>query len=215
MRKLSLLPLAAFLLVGTGCHAKFKKHASSLGSVQTQVVNTGGVDVYLGRLNSGDGLVSAIIDTAVNVSQMINEAEVADRIVGAVDLGRTNAALAGGFDDGMGNGPPFSVEAEAPNMYQMEVLEYGMEAPYLGAQAVFTYNVRVRIYQADGERVYSARTGCSTAAGAPPAVSRALGLVSNIKQLDQMTDAEIQDAFDVVADWCGHEIARKTRKHAG
>ncbi len=207
---LLLLPLAL------GCHAKFKKNAPTLGQVDAQVLISSGPSVYLGRLNSGDSLVANIVDLAVNVSQAINEVEVADRIVNAVDLQSTNEAMERGFAKTLGDGPPFAyVLADAPATVQMEIIDWGMTAPFLGAQAQFDYTVRVRIYKADGERVYSSRTTCSTSAGAPPAVSRALGLVSNIKQIEQMTDEEIQSAFDVVGEWCGQEVTRKMRKHAG
>lgn len=207
---LLLLPLAL------GCHAKFKKNAPTIGQVDAQVLINSGPSVYLGRLNSGDSLVANIVDLAVNVSQVINEVEVADRIVNAVDLQSTNEAMERGFAKTLGDGPPFAyVLADAPATVQMEIVDWGMTAPFLGAQAQFDYTVRVRIYKADGERVYSARSTCSTSAGAPPAVSRALGLVSNIKQIEQMSDADIQGAFDVVGEWCGQEVVRKMRKHAG
>lgn len=210
-----LLPLLALPLT-LGCHAKFKKHAPTLGQVDAQVLINSGPSVYLGRMDSGDSLVANIVDLAVNVSQAINEVEVADRIVNAVDLQSTNDAMERGFAKTLGDGPPFAyVLADAPAIVQMEIVDWGMTAPFIGAQAQFDYGVRVRIYKDDGERVYSSRTTCSTSAGAPPAVSRALGLVSNIKQIEQMSDADIQAAFDAVGEWCGQEVVRKMRKHAG
>lgn len=218
MRPTSCLLLAALgsLLLGTGCHARFKKNAPTLGQVDAQVIINSGPSVYLGRLDSGDSLLANVVDLAVNVSQAINEVEVADRIQGAVDVSRTNEALERGFAKTLGDGPPFAyVLDNAPATVQMELVDWGMTAPFLGAQAQFDYTIRVRIYRSNGDRVYSARTQCSTGAGAPPAVSRALGLVSNIKQLETMSDADIQGAFDAVGEWCGQEIVRKMRKHAG
>lgn len=213
---LTLTAMSGSLLLGSGCHAKFKKNAPTLGQVDAQVLITSGPSVYLGRLDSGDSLLANVVDLAVNVSQAINEVEVADRIINAVDLERTNQVMEGGFAKTLGDGPPFAyIPADAPATVQMEVVDWGMTAPFLGAQAQFDYGIRVRIYKADGERVYSARTTCSTGAGAPPAVSRALGLVSNINQLEQMSDQDIQAAFDAVSEWCGQEIVRKMRKHAG
>lgn len=211
-----LLALTGSLLLGTGCHAKFKKAAPTLGQVDAQVIINSGPSVYLGRMDSGDSLVANIVDLAVNVSQAINEVEVADRIVNAVDVNRTNESMERGFAKTLGDGPPFAYVLDgAPATVQMELVDWGMIAPFIGAQAQFDYTIRVRIYKADGERVYSARTQCSTSAGAPPAVSRALGLVSNIKQIEMMSDEEIQGAFDAVGEWCGQEIVRKMRKHAG
>jgi len=203
-------------LLGPGCHAKFRKNAASLGAVDVQVLTDSGPTVYLGRVDTGNSLVANIVDLAVNVSQALNEADIARRIAQAVDLEKTNQALERGFANTLKSGPPFAYVPEGGNArVQMEVRHYGMTAPYLGAQASFDYDIRVRIYKADGERVYSAHTQCSTGAGAPPAVSQALGLVSNVKQIGTMTDDDIQGAFDVVGEWCGQEIVRKMRKHAG
>lgn len=211
-------PLALLLLLpaALGCHAKFKKHAPDIDQVDAQVLINSGPTVYLGRLDSGDSLVANLVDLAVNVSQAINEVEVANRIARAVDLQASNEALERGFARTLGDGPPFAYVLDgAPARVQMEIVDWGMTAPFLGARAQFDYTVRVRIYLADGERVYSSRTQCSTGAGAPPAVSQALGLVSNVKQLETMTDADIQAAFDAVSEWCGQEVVRKMRKHAG
>ncbi len=217
MRLPSLLPLllASSAWLGLGCHAKFKKYAPTIESVDVQVLTTSGPSVYLGRLDSGDGLLNNIVDLAVNVNQMVNEVQVANRIANAVEIAATNEALEGGFANTLRDGPPFPYVREGgAARVQMEVVSYGMNAPYLGAQASFTYDIRVRIYQGT-ERVYSARTSCDTAAGYPDSVSQALSLVNNIQQVNSLTDDEIQSAFDVVAQWCGQEIVRKMRKHAG
>lgn len=218
MRTASLAVLAALsgsLLLGTGCHAKFKKHAPTIESVDVQVLTSSGPYVYLGRVDTGDSLLANIVDLAVNVNQMVNEVEIANRIMGAVDLNKTNIALEQGFANTLQDGPPFPYVSDggAARM-QMEVVSYGMEAPFIGAQASFTYDIRVRIYQGS-ERVYSARTNCSTAAGYPDSLSQALALVNNTQQIQLLNDEDIQWAFDAVAQWCGQEIVRKMRKHAG
>ena len=41
----------AAVLASAGCHAKFKKHAPTLGSVNTQVLITGGPYVELGKVS--------------------------------------------------------------------------------------------------------------------------------------------------------------------
>ncbi len=218
MSRMSGLAAAGLLssaMLGTACHAKFKKYAPTIDSVDVQVLTSSGPSVYLGRLDSGEGLVADIVDTVVNVSQAVNEAQVANRIAAAVEIGRTNEALERGFARTLQDGPPFPyVEDSGAARVQMEVVSYGMQAPYLGAQASFNYDIRVRIYKG-AERVYSARTGCDTAAGYPDELSQALDLVNNRQQIDALTDKEIQDAFDAVAQWCGQEIVRKLRKHAG
>ncbi len=42
----------------------------------------------------------------------------------------------------------------------------------------------------------------------------ALGTVDNVKQLNQLTDAELQATFEVAARACGQELAVRMRTHA-
>ena len=45
-------------------------------------------------------------------------------------------------------------------------------------------------------------------------VSVATGTVDNVKQLERMTDAEIQQVFEGAARSCGRELVVRVRKHA-
>ncbi|MFT4623226.1 MAG: hypothetical protein ACI8PZ_001882 [Myxococcota bacterium] len=201
---------ALSLLALPGCHAKFKRAAPAIGAVEVQVLTHGGPSVSLGRVNTGDGLVDAV----VNITQVVGESHTADRLAAAVDMERTNAALEQGLADTLATGHPFPVSDSGDATLQLEVVDYGLETYALGAPASFDYDIRVRIY--DGtERVYSARTRCDTAAGAPPPLASAIGVVNNRRQVERMEDAEIQAAFDAVAEWCGQQVVRKMRKHAG
>ncbi len=203
-----MLPL---LLVLTGCHAKFKREAPELGAVRAQVVNTGAPSVQLGYTD-GSSLVGAV----VNVVQAVNSINQTDRIADAVQVPEVNAALVRGVGETLGSGPPFAFTdaADAP-LLQLEMQDYGVYVPYLGAPGVFTFDVRVRIYKPGGERVYSARTECSIGLGDPDAAAVAFGVVNNLGALKDMTDAEINNSFVTVGSWCGQEIVRKMRKHAG
>jgi hypothetical protein len=121
-----------------------------------------------------------------------------------------------GVAEVLGDGPPFAyTDDKAAANLQLEVLSWGLLVPYLGAPGEFYYDLRVRIYKPDGERVYKTRMHCSTAAGSPPAESLVFGTVDNVKQLEQMSDEQIQDAFDAVARWCGGQLVSKMRRHAG
>ena len=200
------------LLLLTGCHAKLKREAPNMDDVRTQAFTTSGPVVQLGAIHD-DSLVAAV----VNTMQTVKAIEVARRIEDAVDIHGVNYALQEGIADGLQEGPPFAYTdaAAADGTLQLEILAWGLRVPYLGAPGEFTYDVRVRLYSADGKRIYGQRTRCETAAGAPPEISMALGTVNNVKQLQEMSDEEIQAAFEKVAVWCGLEIVRKLRKHAG
>jgi len=209
MRALSTLVL--LLLVAPGCHAKFKKEAPTLGAVRPQVLNGGRPFVQLGY-TSGDGLVSAVINT-VQAVKSINET---DRIANAVQIDQVNSAMVQGISDTLGSGPPFAfTSAETAPVLQIEVQSYGMYVPYLGAPGSFTFDLVTRIYKPDGDRVYTAHTTCEIGAGNPDAAAVVLGVVNNSAQLKSMTDEEINNTFVTIGSWCGQEIVRKMRKHAG
>lgn len=207
MRSLLILSL----LLSTACHAKFKREAPGLGAVRTQALVSGPVDVELGKLG-GDTLVAAV----VNVVQEVNEVGPEQRIAQAVDLDRVNRALQQSLADTLGSGPPFATTADpkAP-LLQLEVVRWGLQVPYLGAPGTFNYDLRVRIYKPDGDRVYASSLSCNTGVGNPPPEARVLGTVNNMRQLEQMSDREIERAFVAVAQWCGAQLVTQMRRHAG
>lgn len=204
--------LAAALLLVPGCHARFKKHVGNIDDARSEAYSVPAPRVSLGKL-WGDDPVSFV----VNVGQTVNEFAVQRRIEEAVDPAKVGYALQDGMGDALGEGPPFaySDQRTADAVVQLEVTDWGLTVPAIGAPGEFHYNVRVRIYQADGKLVYKSSTRCGGAVGRPNELSLALGTVNNVGQVMDMEDAEIQAAFDETAQRCGQEIARKMRKHAG
>ena len=95
------------------------------------------------------------------------------------------------------------------------MLSYGLYVPYIGAPGEFTYTVRARMYRDNGERVYKKTLTCEVGAGSPGAGEMVLGVVNNIRELEEMTDAEINQAFADMAHYCGVRFVTKMRKHAG
>jgi len=216
-----LLVLLAASLVLPGCHCKFKKYAPTLGEVRVQALVTGYPYVRLGRLagpvDPEHAPIAAVAAGVVNVVQGVREIEQTDRIARAVDLRVVNEALVGGFAEALGGGPPFAFSPadQGGNVMQIEVLAWGLDVPYLGAPGAFTYDLRVRIYTEEGERVYSSSTTCAAGAGSPGAAEVVLGVVNNVAEIERMSDEEITSSFSSIAYWCGQELVRKIRKHAG
>jgi hypothetical protein len=197
-----------------GCHAKFKKAAPHIDTVNVQVVTTGGPQVQLGKIHDEDaGLVGLI----VNVTQTIKEVHQTRRVAEAVSITNQERAMTEGVQQVLKNGPPFAyTEAEdAAATLQLEVLSYGLMVPHIGAPGHFTYTVRARIYQADGERVYRKRLTCTAGVGDPSVPAIVLGTVNNVKQLKEMTDPQIDATFAEIARYCGGKFVLKMRKHAG
>ena len=196
------------VLLGSGCHARFKKHAASLGDVQPQVIVTSGPQAALG----GGG--SDVVGIVVGAVQVARATSAADRL-SSVDVEPVNEAFVAGLQDALRAGPPFGLtdEQSAP-VLQLEVVSWGMEAPVAGMPGALTYDLKVSIYDTDGKKVYKARQGCSVGFGDAAPVSVALGTVDNVKQLNKMTNAELQATFEASAQTCGQELAMRMRKHA-
>jgi hypothetical protein len=206
--------LLAFALALSGCHAKFKKHAAEVGQARVQVVVSGGPEVMLGRADVGS---TGIVGAVVNVAQAVNEVELSRRIGGAVDVPAVAVSLESGIGEVLGGGPPFAYtnDPAAPGLLELELLSYGLYAPYLGAPGSFTFEARARVYLPDGDRIYSKRLTCTAGVGDPELAAVALGFVNNTRQVQEMTDAEINDVFQAVAQGCGNQFVVKMRKHAG
>ncbi len=201
---------ALALLTAAGCHAKFKKHAGTLGDVKVKTITTGGPQVVLGKV-SEPGLVGQI----VNVAQTIKEVNQTARIAKAVKIDNVNDAMQQGVIDTIGSGPPFAATPDSANLLQLDVLSYGLVVPTIGDPGTFNYKVRARIYDASGDRVYSSRLTCSTGVGDPSATEVVLGVVNNVRELKDMKDRKINKSFMSIAEYCGGYFVTRMRKHAG
>lgn len=198
------LPLAG------GCHAKFKKAAPNLGEVRSQTLVTTGPHVQLGMMHD-DSLVAGV----VNIVQAAKTYPVADRLAEAVEIEGVNEAFTSGLADSLGAGPPFAyTNDEGAPLLQVEVLSYGLQVPALGKPGVFTYDLRAKIYQPDGEQVYKTRLSCATGVGTPDAGAEWFLAINNIQQLEEMTDSEVQQAFEWAGKACGAALVEKMRRHA-
>ncbi|MEL6345373.1 MAG: hypothetical protein AAFV53_19860 [Myxococcota bacterium] len=214
----------AAMVFATGCHGKFKRAAPYLDTATVQTVTTGGPYVDLGNIyvvpgtgsEQGDLLVS-IAATAVNISQDVKSINQTERIAQAVDLNGINTSMTEGLAHGLAGGPPFAYVGpggEADATLQMEVLSYGLFVPALGAPGEFTYSVRASVFDNSGDRVYRNTMTCTVGAGNPDAAAVVFGVVNNVKQLERMTDDEINEAFDNMAYYCGQQFAVTMRRHA-
>lgn len=223
------LAVVTALVLLSGCHAKFKREAGSLGSVRTQIVNTGGPYVELGKVGNpvDDGndrhdstaeAIGAIAALAVNIHQEVQGAKLADRIAKAVDPKAVNNAFNDGIRQTLQDGPPFAYTDDkdaAGATMQIEVLSYGLDVPYLGAPGQFTYDLRVNIYKKDGERVYKVRHSCAVGAGTPDISDVVLGVVNNVEGINEMSDADLNSAFTTMAAYCAETFVVRMRRHAG
>ena len=213
----AILPLA--ILIG-GCHARFKKLAPTIDAVHTQILVTTGPNVELGHIAMGSSDPEAnallgVVNAAVNIAQEVQEVDLTTRIAGAVHPADIASSLDQGLAETLGSGPPFAYDGEAGALLQLEIIDYGMYVPSLGAPGTFTFTARARVYTADGKKAYRNVESCSTGVGDPEAGAVVLGVVNNVKQLKEMSDEQINETFAAVARYCGSKFVTKIRKHAG
>ena len=78
----------------------------------------------------------------------------------------------------------------------------------------FIYQTKVSIYLPDGQKVYKVGHSCTVGFGDAMPISVATGTVDNVRQLEQMSNAEIQEVFEGAAKQCGEELVVRMRKHA-
>ena len=109
------------MTVATGCHARFKKHAPTLGEVHPEVHMVTVPNVQLGGVAGGD-----LVGDVVNVVQYTRSIELSRKIAERVDTQATNAQFMQGLVDFLGEGPPFGTTPEkGGHTLQIEVVDMG------------------------------------------------------------------------------------------
>lgn len=200
----ALMLLAALSSAG-GCHARFQKYAPTLGAVRTQVLVPGSPTVSIG------GTGNAVLD----VANGLRSSEVAEKLRRQVEIEQVNAAFTRGLEETLGEGPPFGLtdKKKAPTL-QVEVVNYGLYVPEMGAQGELVYDLDVHIYLPDGKRVYATSLRCETPVTGADAISEVLGTRDNIGNVLDLRKREIQAAFDAAGDECGDALVTLMRRHA-
>ena len=114
------------------------------------------------------------------------------------------------------DGAPFNAQGKkkAP-LFQIEVLDYGLDASNMGQQGSFFTNMRLRIYERDGRRVYASSYECHTGFADADVFSQLTGTVDNLKQLNELNDEQLQELFDWGLKECSQQVVARLRKHAG
>ncbi len=226
MRSVWLLALAGIV---AGCHAKFKREVRTIDDAQLTILTQAGASASLGRAAYvGDptpeskeertaNLVGAVATGVFNTVQAVKEIDIMRRINQTVDIEKVNSAMLASLAASLGDGPPFAAvpSGRSENLLQLEVIRWGLQVPAVGVPGSFDYEVRARMYKGDGERIYSSRLTCQIQAGTPNVASEALLLVNNAKQVKQMSDEELQSAFEAMASYCGGVFVARMRRHAG
>ena len=199
---MSILLLAVF-----GCHAALNKSAADLHEVRVQVTMSGEPDVDLGNFDQNNkGPVS---QTPSSANAMDAQAMNAERTADEVDLERALAhrvatpplteRMTQGMLDTMKSGVPFELTTDpsVKHTLQIDVTSYGLHVPYMGAPGEFVFDVKARLTRGDtGKVVYSTSLRCDTEAGDPAASAVAIEAVDHMREIERMSDEELQGAFN-------------------
>ena len=218
--------MSVLLLALVGCYATFKKNARDLDQVRVQVTISGEPDVNLGKLDQqNQGPVSRVPQSG---NMMDAQAMDAEQTADEIDLERNLAhrvapqplteKMTQGLLDTMQNGPPFTLttDPQEKSTLQIDVTSFGLFVPYIGAPGEFVFDVQARLHRGDtGKLVYSTSLRCDTGAGDPAASALALDAVDHVREIEKMSDEELQATFNDMAYYCGTYFATRMRKHAG
>jgi len=196
--------------LSVGCHAKFKNAAPAIDAVNVQVLTTGAPFVKLGEVPIAVDDLG--LGEAINGYQQLRSLYHVGRIGEAVEPGAMEASLTHGIEATLSAGPPFGVTtaADAP-LLQIEITDYGLSVPSIGAPGAFTAVAQACIYTPDGERVYRKNLNCRVSMGREEGEV----FVNNVDTLKSMTDDEINQAMAEACYACGQELVLKMRQHAG
>lgn len=214
------------LLALLGCHSTFHKNAPDLHQVRVQVTMSGEPDVNLGKLDQqNQGPVSRVPQSG---NMMDAQAMDAEQTASEIDLERNLARrvapqplterMTQGLLDTTQDGSPFALttDPQVKHTLQIDVTSYGLSVPYIGAPGQFVFDVQARLTRGDtGKLVYSTSLRCDTEAGDPVASAVALDAVDHVREIEKMSDEELQAAFNDMAYYCGTYFAERMRKHAG
>jgi hypothetical protein len=208
------------------CHGPFRKNAADLHQVRVQVTMSGEPDVDLGKFDQQNpGPVSRTPQAgnmtdaqAMDAEQTANEIDLERALSHRVAPHPLTENMTQGLLDTMKSGPPFELttDPQVKHTLQIDVTSYGLHVPYIGAPGEFVFDVRARLVRGDtGKVVYSTSLRCDTEAGDPAASAVAIEAVDHMREIERMSDAELQGAFNDMAYYCGTYFAKRMQKHAG
>jgi hypothetical protein len=217
---------STLFLILLACHGPFRKDAADLHQVRVQVTMSGEPDVDLGKFDQqNQGPVSRVPQSgnamdaqAMNADQTADEVDLERALAHRVAPHPLTEKMTQGLLDGMKDGRPFALttDPQVKHTLQIDVTSYGLHVPYIGAPGEFVFDVRARLTRGDtGKVVYSTSLRCDTDAGNPPASARAIDAVDHVREIERMSDEELQGAFNEMAYYCGTVFANRMRKHAG
>lgn len=212
-----LLP-ALFVLLGTSCHARFKKFARTADVVEMKAIVSGSATVDLAESggNATGSLAEAVVDSAVGAAAHIESGKVRSRLLNVLGPGEVREMVQADAVELLGDGPPFAAHGEpVDGTIQIEILDYGIAQS--GGGPTFFANYRIRGYRSsDSKRIYSTSVSCSDQLfWTPNTPGNIAGTAATINHINRMSDEDLRAAIEAVIGRCTGNVIANMRRHAG
>ncbi len=194
------------VLALTGCHARLKQVAPELSAVRTVSATQVRPHVDLGRTTQQD-----VRGSLLAMQQGAVEFEVLRRLLDEVDGPAVAWALEAGAAGALGAAPPLAWTGGDPfdATLRVDIIAYGLEAPFAGAPPEFVTAVRVRLFTPDARVVYRASQRCRAQVPESRWAPGWWGTWANKAAIDKLDDGQLQAAFEEVAHRCGEEVVEE------
>jgi hypothetical protein len=201
-----------FALVVGGCHHRIREQGPGFASARTVASTNVRPYVDFGRSTQQD-----VRGSLVSMQQGAIEFEVLRRLLDEVDGQAVAWAMEAGAASALGGEAPLAwTGADTYDAtLRLEIVAYGLEAPFTGAPPEFVTAVRVRLYTADAKVIYRASQRCRASLPEGRWAPGLWGAWSNKAALDKLDDGQLQAAFEEVAQRCGGEVVEEMLRRAG
>lgn len=213
--------LALALVALTGCHARYKKLAPSIGSVRPTVAQPGAPTLSLGSAAtpevSGD-VIEDVVDAAVAVGTITQAPKAQGVLRRAIQPEEVAAALeASLMQSPMEAALPHKIGPNGKHVMQVRVNDYGVDVS--GGAPVFFTSVSVRIdRKRDGKRVYRATTTCTEPLtdmpDIPLATVQKFQALQGLSEVAALTPEELEAIALTGIERCGQRVVERMARHA-
>lgn len=212
MRKL-LLP-AVVLVALTGCRARYKKNAESLGKVRVTVqaadgpvVNSGGGDP-VGAAVEGD-----VVGAGVEAATVVLSMRAQKKLTRGVDPTETRDALAAGVvDNAQDQNLPYKVGETGRSELVITIDDWGLDAS-TGTPMAYLQTSSA-IYNKQGKVVYRASETCQRTIGQGMQIPvEGVAELTAMQTLADMKPKQMRRVLTALTEQCSEQIARELATH--
>ena len=189
-------------LIGlTGCHARYRKMAEHIGSVQPMIIDPGDPVVDVRRMG--------IMAKASRVEARLQRAIAPEQVAAALEASILDAPARFRL--------PHRISSRGRHRMRVEVLDYGIGMTARGPVAQTTIQVQIE-RKRDGARIYRASTTCAeplgSVAGIPLPGLEQVRTLQALSVVHDMRRRQLRAAMLVGVERCGERVVDRMVRHA-